>query len=34
VWPLVAGAYARVWDAEDPPSVADLRFNTQDNSPP
>ena len=29
VWPLVAGAYARVWDAEDPPSVADLRFTTQ-----
>ena len=29
VWPLVAGAYARVWDAEDPPSVADLGFTTQ-----
>lgn len=26
IWPLVAGAYARVWDAEGPPSVADLRF--------
>ena len=26
VWPRVAGAYARVWDAERPPSTADLRF--------
>lgn len=33
IWPLVAGAYARVWDAERPPSVADLGFTTQDNSP-
>jgi hypothetical protein len=33
IWPLVAGAYARVWDAEGPPSVADLGFTTQDNSP-
>ena len=32
VWPLVAGAYARVWDAEGPPSLADLGFTTQDNS--
>src|SRR4029079_8385210 len=29
VWPRVAGAYARVWDAESPPSVADLRFSRQ-----
>ena len=29
VWRRVAGAYARVWDAEDPPSVADLGFTTQ-----
>jgi hypothetical protein len=33
VWPLVAETYARVWDAEGPPSVADLRFTTQDNPP-
>ncbi|MFC5265061.1 hypothetical protein ACFPJ1_23360 [Kribbella qitaiheensis] len=33
IWPLVAGAYARVWDAEGPPSVADLSLTTQDNSP-
>lgn len=26
VWPLVASAYAGVWDAADPPSTADLRF--------
>ncbi len=26
IWPLVAGAYARVWDAPEPPSVADLCF--------
>jgi hypothetical protein len=26
LWPLVAEAYARVWDAERPPSVADLRL--------
>ena len=32
IWPLVAGAYARVWDAERPPSVADLGFTTQANS--
>lgn len=24
VWPLVADAYARVWDADGPPSAADL----------
>lgn len=28
VWPRVAGAYARVWDAESPPSGGDLRFAT------
>lgn len=33
VWPLVAEAYARVWDAEDPPSTADLRFATPDDTP-
>jgi hypothetical protein len=27
VWPLVAEAYARVWDAERPPSDADLRLS-------
>ncbi|MFG1627082.1 hypothetical protein [Kribbella sp. NPDC049227] len=32
IWPLVAGAYARVWDAKGPPSVADLGFTTKDNS--
>lgn len=26
VWPLVASAYAGVWDAADAPSIADLRF--------
>lgn len=29
IWPLVAEAYARVWDAEGPPSVADLDFTTR-----
>lgn len=28
IWPLVAEAYARVWDAENPPSDADLRLGT------
>lgn len=28
VWPLVAEAYARVWEGEGPPSPADLRFTT------
>jgi len=28
VWPRVATAYARIWDADGPPSVADLRFGT------
>lgn len=33
VWPLVAEAYARIWDAEDPPSATDLRFATQHDTP-
>lgn len=28
VWPLVAGAYARVWDADDPPSETDLQLKS------
>ena len=32
IWPRVAGTYARVWDSEGPPSIADLGFTTQDNS--
>lgn len=28
VWPRVAEAYARVWDAEAPPSATDLGFIT------
>lgn len=28
IWPLVAVAYAQVWDADDPPSGTDLRFTT------
>jgi hypothetical protein len=31
IWPLVADAYARVWDAERPPSAADLRLIAEDN---
>ena len=31
LWPLVAEAYARVWDAERPPSAADLRLTAEDN---
>jgi hypothetical protein len=30
VWPLVAGAYAEVWDAHDPPSAGDLDFTVRD----
>lgn len=30
IWPLVAGAYAGVWDADGPPSSADLAFTTHD----
>jgi hypothetical protein len=29
VWPLVAEAYASVWDAERPPSDADLRLTAE-----
>lgn len=29
VWPRVAAAYARIWDAASPPSAADLGFGTQ-----
>lgn len=28
VWPLVKDAYARVWDADAPPSIGDLHFTT------
>jgi hypothetical protein len=31
IWPLVAEAYARVWDAERPPSGADLRLTGEGN---
>ena len=31
IWPRVAEAYARVWDAERPPSAADLRLTAEDN---
>ena len=31
IWPLVAEAYARVWDAGRPPSAADLRLTADDN---
>lgn len=27
IWPLVADAYARVWDSAEPPTAADLRFD-------
>lgn len=33
VWPLVAEAYARVWDTENPPSVADVRLTTRGTPP-
>ena len=29
IWPLVAAAYADVWDAKTPPSEADLKFTTE-----
>lgn len=33
VWPHVEETYARVWDAEDPPSARELlRFATQDDT--
>ncbi|MEV8371374.1 hypothetical protein AB0P21_01500 [Kribbella sp. NPDC056861] len=28
IWPLVAETYARVWDAESPPTTADLGLST------
>ena len=31
IWPLVAEAYARVWDAERPPSAADVRLTAEGN---
>jgi hypothetical protein len=31
IWPLVAEAYARVWNAERPPSASDLRLTVGDN---
>ena len=34
VWPLVAEAYSRVWDAKRPPSAADLRLTAEDNPSP
>ena len=34
IWPLVAEAYARVWDAERPPSAADLRLTAEDDPSP
>lgn len=33
IWPIVAGAFAAVWDAEGPPSAADLRVAAQENPP-
>ncbi|MEU4394375.1 hypothetical protein [Kribbella sp. NPDC023855] len=32
IWPRVARTYARVWEAEDPPSIADLDSPTHANS--
>jgi hypothetical protein len=34
VWPRVAEAYARVWDAEGPPSKADLRLSSRNTPHP
>lgn len=28
LWPLVSEAYARVWDTDEAPSAADLRFSS------
>lgn len=28
IWPLVAGVYVQIWEAEDPPSITDLHFST------
>ena len=33
VWPLVDEAYARVWDADGPPSAADLGLASQRHAP-
>jgi hypothetical protein len=33
VWPLVAGAFARVWGADRPPSAADLRLAAEEDPP-
>jgi hypothetical protein len=33
VWPLVAEAYARVWDTAGPPEGADLSFTTEADPP-
>ena len=33
IWPLVAEAYARVWDAERPPSPENLDLTTKEDSP-
>lgn len=32
VWPLVEVAFARVWDAEGPPTGAELRLASQDDT--
>jgi hypothetical protein len=32
VWPLVEAAYAGVWEAEGPPTAAELRFTTSDDT--
>jgi hypothetical protein len=32
IWPLVADAYARVWDAEGPPSATALHLATHDDT--
>ena len=34
IWPLVAEAYAGVWDAERPPSIADLRLTGENHPSP
>jgi hypothetical protein len=33
VWPLVAGAFAGIWDADRPPAVADLHLATEEDPP-
>ncbi len=32
IWPLVAEAYASVWEMNDPPSAADLHFGVRDDT--